>query len=276
VNPYIGIARVEIQLVHLTAEPPEEAIPRARTALETALRHDPTSGEARGLLADIIAIYDWDWPRAEREFRRALADGAQSTTRSLYGSLLATRGRFREAQAQLRLAEDADPLGMSPRFNQFLAFLLEHDYASARRILQDMLDLRHDQFDARFMLGLLDVLEHDCSGARREYEWAAQRLAAPVTQIGLALADACSGDRAAALAHIRQAEQASPRGYTSPYQLAIAYAAIGDRESALSWLERSAARKEMQILYLKYDAAFDSIRSEPRYVALERRVGLIE
>jgi TolB-like protein len=276
VNPYLGIARVEIQLVHLTAEPPEEAIPQARSALETALSRDPASGDARGILADIFAIYDWDWPRAEREFRRALADGAQSPTRSLYGSLLATRGRFREAQEQLRLAEDTDPLGMSARFNQFMAFSLEHDYASARRILQGMLDLRHDQFDARFMLGGLDVLAHDCVAGRREYEWAAQRLNAPVTQIGLALADACSGDRTAALAHIRQAGQPSSGGYTSPYQMAIAYVAIGDRQAALSWLERSAARKEMQILYLKYDAAFDSIRSDPRYVALERRVGLIE
>jgi TolB-like protein/Tfp pilus assembly protein PilF len=276
VNAYVGIARVEIALVHMTAEPPDEAIPRARAALETALHHDPSSGEARGVLANVIAIYDWDWPRAEREFRRAIADGAQSTTRSLYGSLLATRGRFREAQAQLRLAEDADPLGMGPRFNQFLAFYLEHDYAAATRVLRGMLDLRPDQFDARFMLGTLAFAEHDCAGARREYEWAAQHLAAPVTQVGLALAAACSGDRAEALARIRQAEQPSPAGYTSPYQLAICYAAVGDRDTALSMLERSATRKEMQLLYLKYDPVFDGIRSDPRFLTLERRVGLLE
>jgi len=276
VNAYIGIARVEIAMVHMTEEPPETAIPTARTALETALSHDPGSGEARGLLADVIAIYDWDWPRAEREFRQALADGAQSTTRSLYGSLLATRGRFREAEAQLRLAEDADPLGMGPRFNEFMAFFLERDYASARRVLVGMTELHPDQFDARFMLGGLDLVEHDCVNSRREYEWAAHRLTAPVTQIGLALAAACTRDRATALADIRQAEQPSAAGYTSPYQMAVGYAAIGDAEAALTWLERSAARKEMQILYLKYDPFFDSIRSDPRYTALERRVRLIE
>jgi TolB-like protein/Tfp pilus assembly protein PilF len=276
VNAYIGIARVEIALVHMTAEPPEEAIPRARAALETALRHNPSSGEARGLLANVIAIYNWDWPRAEREFRRAIADGAQSTTRSLYGSLLATRGRFREAQAQLRLAQDADPLGMGPRFNQFLAFYLERDSGAARRVLRDMLDLRPDQFDAHFMLGTLAFSGRDCAVVRREYGWAAQHLAAPVTQVGLALAAACSGDRAEALAHIRKAEQPSAAGYTSPYQLAICYTAVGDRETALFMLERSAARKEMQILYLKYEPLFDGIRSDPRFLALERRVGLLE
>jgi TolB-like protein len=276
VNAYLGIARVDIALVHMTAQPPDEAIPHARAALEAALRYDPTSGEARGLLADLIAVYDWDWPRAEREFRRALADGAQSTTRSLYGSLLATRGRFGEAQAQLRLAEDADPLGMGPRFNQFMAFYLEHDYAAARGVLRGMLDLRPGQFDARFMLGTLAFTERDCSAARREYQWAAEHLAAPVTQVGLALSAACSSDRTQALAHIQQAEQPSAGGYTSPYQLAICYAAIGDRDAALSWLERSAGRREMQLLYLKYDPAFDGMRSDPRYVALERRVGLID
>jgi len=275
-NAYLGIARVDIAQVHMTARPPDEAIPDARAALETALRHNPASGEARGLLADITAVYDWNWPQAEREFRRALADGAQSTTRSLYGSLLATRGRFREAQAELRIAEDADPLGMAPRFNEFMAFYLERDYAAAGRVLQSMLDRRPDQFDARFMLGTLAFTRHDCATAREQYEWAAQRLAAPVTQAGLALSAACSGNRAAALAHIHQAEQPSAAGYTSPYQIAICYSAIGDRDQALSWLERSAERREMQMLYLKYEPLFDGIRSDPRYVALERRVGLID
>ena len=276
VNAYIGIARVDIALVHMTARPPGQAIPDARAALETALRYNPASGEARGLLADITAVYDWNWPRAEREFRRALADNAQLTTRSLYGSLLATRGRFREAQAELRVAEDEDPLGMGPRFNEFIAFFLERDYDAARRVLRSMLDRRSDQFDARFMLGTLAFTQNDCGTARQEYEWAAHHLSAPVTQVGLALAAACSGDRTAALAHIREAEQPTAAGYTSPYQVAICYSAIGDREAALSWLERSAGRREMQLLYLKYDPLFDRIRSDPRYLELERRVGLLE
>jgi serine/threonine-protein kinase len=274
VNAWIAIAVAHWQLWHLTIAAPEQEVPLVRAALEKALALDPNCGEARGLLANIIASCDRDWPRAEQEFRRAIADGAQAPTRAFYGMLLAAHGRFREGQEQLRLAEDLDPLGASPRFNQFLAFYLEHNYTEAKRVLHGILELYPDRFDARYMLGATAMVQHDCAEVNREFTWCARQFPAPTTKIGLALASACAGEPAQARAYLAEAEKPDAAGYASPYQLAVGYGAIGDKQSALALLEKSAQFNEQQILYLKYDRLFDSLRNEPRYIALEKRVGL--
>jgi hypothetical protein len=66
------------------------------------------------------------------------------------------------------------------------------------------------------------------------------------------------------------------QGYVSPYQLALGYALLHDKDSALSNLEKSADVHEGQILYLKYEPIFDEIRSDARYIALEKKVGLVQ
>ncbi len=276
VNAYIGLARVHISLLHVTQETPQQAIPPTRAALEKALQLDPSCGEARGMLADLIATYDWNWPLAESQFRQALAEGAQSTTHSFYGLLLATRGRFREAQAQFRVAEDLDPLGFGPRFNQFFAFYLERNYSEAKRVLQALREMNPDRWDVPFMRGIVAVTEQDCAAANNELEWCARKFPAPVTKIGLALAAACNGQRGQARSYLAEASTPDKAAYTSPYQLALGYAALGDEETALAQLQKSADAKEMQILYLKCDPGLDALRSDPRFIALEKRVGLLD
>src|SRR5579875_1724948 len=126
------------------------------------------------------------------------------------------------------------------------------------------------------MQGVLAVTEHNCQQASNEFGWCAKKFAAPVTKIGLALAAACAGDREQARTYLAEAGKPNRAGYTSPYQLALVYATIGDKETALSLLQKSAAAKEGQILYLKYEPLLDGIRSDPRFVTLEQRVGLLE
>ena|SRR5579875_2839388 len=225
--------------------------------------------------ANLIEVYDWDWHRAEREFRRAITEGAQAPPYSSYGYLLATRGRFREAQTQLRIAQDLDPLAMYARFNQFFAFYLEHNYPEAKRALRGMLETNPDQLDAHFMLGVTAAVERDCAAARNEFEWSARKFSAPITKFGLALSAACDGRREQARKYLADAAKPNKNGYNSPYQLALGYAVIGDKEAVLSFLEKSADARESQMLYLKYEPLFDGIRSDPRYIALERRVGLL-
>lgn len=273
VSAYILIERAEIALIHYTAEPPKQGLDKAREALETALRLDPHSADAHGEMADLVSVYDWDWPRAEREFRLALEQGGQATTHSFYGSQLATRGRFEEAQRQFRIAEDLDPLGMGPRFNQAIAFDLERRYADSRRVLEGMLDINPNQWDVHLILGAVAFPQGDCITAAREFGVAAKMYHAPVTEVGLALAGACSGDEAEARRHLAAAEKDNG-AFVSPYQLAMVYATLKDTDRAISYLQKSADAREGQILYIKYEPFFDGIRSDSRFVALEKRVGL--
>lgn len=139
-----------------------------------------------------------------------------------------------------------------------------------------MLEMNPEQLDAHFMLGVTAAVERDCTEARTEFEWCARKFSAPITKFGLSLGVACDGGREQAREYLEEAANPSNSGYTSPYQLALAHAIIGDKGAALSFLEKSADAREMTILYLKYEPLFDDeIRSDPRYKALERRVGLI-
>lgn len=273
-NAYMGIARAEIALIHITAEPPAEGLRIAKQALEKAIDLDPHNAEAHGEMADLIYVYDWDWTRAEQQFQEAIQDGAQSTTRSYYGWALATRGRFEEAHRQFRIAEDLDPLGMGPRTNEVMAYVLERKYGDAQRMLHEILVRKPNALDAHLLLGLIAAMQHDCKSASDAFDWSDRALHAPVTEFGLALSRACSQNPEAALRDLKEAAAGAGTGFVSPYQLAIGYAYLGDKENALAFLEKSAAAKEGQVLYVRYDPAFDQIRSDPRFAALEAQLGL--
>jgi serine/threonine-protein kinase len=269
---YRGIARAEIALVHLTAEPPREGLDAARKALEKALALNPHDAEALGELGDLKYVWDWDWPAAEADFRAAVEQGAQATTHSYYGWGLATRGRFDEAHRELRAAEDLDPLNTGPKFNEGMAFAMQRRYREAKQLFQDMVDSKTGPLEGHLMVGLVGIYEHDCGKASEEFDAAAKQYSAPLTKFGLALAAACTGRIDDSRSLLKEA--ASGKGFVSPYQLALGYAYIKDDQKAFQALEESAEAREGQILYIRYEPLFDSIRADPRFVDLERRVGL--
>jgi tetratricopeptide (TPR) repeat protein len=137
-----------------------------------------------------------------------------------------------------------------------------------------MLDLNPDSLYAHALLGLIAAIQHDCGESQTQFGWVASKYAIPVTKIGLAYASACAGERERASRYLKEATTAKGLGYTSPYQLAIGYAFLDDKEAAIRYLRKSADDREGQIHYLKYDPVFDGIRSDPRYIELERMVGL--
>lgn len=271
---YLCIARVENSLVHLTLKAPEEGLTELRKALDAALKIDPDCAEAHGYLGNIAYLYDWDWPRAEREYRFALEHGNPPRVHLQYGWSLATRGRFREAQEQFRIGNEADPLNPGGRFNEMLADYLERRYADARRVLGEMIAANPDQIDAHAFVALIASINKDCATAQSEAELCARKAQIPFTTFLLGMASACRGDQAQARAYFEKMAS-SASGFESPYQLAMGYAALHDTGRALSYLEKSMAAHEGQILYLKYDPVFDEIRGDPAFVAIEKRVGLL-
>jgi TolB-like protein/Tfp pilus assembly protein PilF len=271
---YVGIALAETALLQITAEAPDESFRGEQEALNQAVAINPHLGEARGMLASLAYSRDWDWPRAEREFRLALAAGAGAPTEQRYGSYLVSRGRFEEGMAHLRNALELDPLGRSPRVNQFFGFYFQRRYAEARQQLNEILSSSPDFLAGHLLLGLVSYVQHDCAEASAQAEWAEKRFPAPVAQFELALAAACTGNVNAARRHLEIAANAKSGTFASPYQIALGYAAIHDKEMAISYLEKSADSREPQILYLLEEPIFDEIRTDSRYVVLEKRVGL--
>ncbi len=269
-SAYLCIANAENSLIHLTVQPPDEGFKRIRKALDSALALDPDSAEVHGFMGNIAYIHDWDWPRAEREYRFAVEHGSQARAHSQYGWALATRGRFREAQEQFRICDNLDPLG--GRFNEMLAYMLERNYQQANLVLRRILEEHPDQLAAHSFLGLIAMYQRDCKTASSEFEWCARKSQIPFTKILLAFGCACRGERDLARAYLEQA--AAEPAFVSPYQLAMGYAVLHDAPRAVSFLEKSADVHEGQVLYLRYDPVFDEIRRDPGFSALEKQLGL--
>jgi TolB-like protein/Tfp pilus assembly protein PilF len=180
---YLGIAQAETALLQITAESPTESVRHEKEALTKALAIDPHLGDAHGLLATLTYTYDWDWPRAEREFRLALAEGAQAPTEQRFGAYLITRGRFEEGIAHVQKALELDPLGNSPRVNQFFASYFQRKYAEARRELVALLEREPRFLAGHALLGLVSMMQHDCSGTTAQADWVRETLPIPACQI---------------------------------------------------------------------------------------------
>lgn len=269
---WLGIGRAELVATSLTAVTHEESIPRIRQAAQKALDLDPTLGDAHTLLADVAYIWDWDWTQADTEFRRALELGAGSEARARYAWALTTRGQFAEAHRQFHLAAEQDPLAVIPPFDEFFAYNFERNLPGQKQVLQRMLQLHPDFLGAHALTVVMSIQQHDCATARTEADWLGSTYPnIPAAQSTLAYAAACAGDKPEALRRIaRMTALQAPA-----YQLAIAYALLHDTNNAIAQLNQSANAHEGQILYLRYDPFFDEIRNDPRYIALEHRVGLL-
>jgi TolB-like protein len=269
---YLGEAYADIAQASLTTMTQLEMIPKAREAAQKALELDPDLGDAHGLLANVLYIWDRDWSEAEIEYRRGLDLGAGAETRARYGWSLATRGRFAEAHEQERLAAEQDPLSETPPFDEFFVYDFEHNLDGQKQVLARMLKIRSDFLGAHALTAAVAVDQHDCATTRREADWIAKTYpSVPVTQTVLAFAAACEGNASEARARIRQMiDTRAPA-----YQVAIAYALLHDRDNAIDQLNKAADAYEMQVYYLRYDPFFDEIRTDPRYEAIEKRVGLL-
>jgi TolB-like protein len=271
---YVGIAEAETAMLQINAETPEESFRQERLALDRALTIDPHLGDAHGLLASVSYWYDWNWPQAEREFRLALAEGALAPTEQRFGSALVTRGRFREGMAHLQSALELDPLGQSPRVNQFFGFYFQRDYVDARRQLEAVLARSPDFLAGHILLGLTGTVQRDCPVADQQALWTQAHYPSPLANFMSALANACRGDLVAARTALEGAGSSSGKPFASPYDLALGYALIHDAHTALSYLDKSADMHEPQILYLEVEPLFDAIRSDAHFIALEKRVRL--
>jgi serine/threonine-protein kinase len=269
---YLGIGNAEIAATSLTVIPSDRGIPRARAAAQKAIRLDPTLGEAYGLLATVTYVWDWNWNDAEPEFSRALNLGADADVRARFGWSLASRGRFAEAHEQLRLAAEQDPLSIVPPFDEFLAYYLERNPAGQQKAIARLEQINPQFFGGSAWALVGAMARSDCATVVKNVDPFVKAFPKlPFTQTILALDAVCRNDRPRAFGQLKQMEAL----HAPHYQLAIVYALLHDTDNAIAELEKAADAHEGQILYIKFDPFFDKIRNDPRYVALEKRVGLM-
>jgi TolB-like protein/tetratricopeptide (TPR) repeat protein len=276
-QPYVLMASAESQLTTLFAESPHAASERARQDISRALELDPGNSAAHSLLAMLTYTDGWDWPRAESEFRTALATGSHGSAENLYGWCLMTRGRFAEARKHLEIAAELDPLSLGPQLNQVEELLAERNYAEAKRKVDRILETAPSNFVALALASTVALEQKDCPAIiALDQKLLTVYSQSPYAHLAALAADGFCGHPERVEAKLADILSGHPPGYLSPFAVATVFAIRGDADRTMSYLQKSADLRETTILFLKVERAFDRVRGDNRFLALERRVGLAE
>ncbi len=258
------------------AERPREALPKARAAALEALRIDPRLAEAHTSLAHVLDNYDWNWSEAEREYRRAIElNPNYPPAHQWYALLLASMRRFDEALIEMERAKRVDPLSLIINSNQGWVLYFARRYGESIAQCRRTLEIDPRFGGAHWVLGFSYLFAGDSSKAVAEEERAVELSGEnPGTRATLAYAYAVAGKPAEARAILEDLLRLSQRRYVPAFWIATAFAGLGERETAFEWLEKSYQEREGALTLLNIEPRFDSLRPDPRFQDLVRRIGL--
>ena len=253
--------------------PATEVMPKAKAAAEKALQLDDTLAEAHLSLGAARIQYDYDWPGAETEFRRAIQlNPSFAFGHDQYGFYLAFRGRLDDSVAESRLAIELDPLSPLALTDSAFALTFQGKYEAAKEQCRNALALDPNNWIGQWTLGWIDIEAGKFSEAVTELEKARAMDSPPLVAGKLGYAYARSGERTKAEATIIELNQMSSRRYVSSYYTAIVYLGLGDKRRALDGLEKAYEARDWSLLSLKMERIFDPLRSEPRFIALMKKL----
>jgi len=253
---------------------PRESYPSARVLAETALRIDSTVAEAYVSLAVVKFFYDWDWAASERLSRRAIAlnpNYAPAYLR-LAGSL-SHQGRQQEVSTALDRAFELEPLPIG-WLGRALSNYGRRDFDATIELAQEARDFDPGLWQASWLLCLAlsqKGLYAQAIGECREAVARSERNSLALSGLGYALALGGRRDEAERL--IEELTGLAGKRYVPASFAAIVYGALGDRDRAFESLEVAYEERDSHLLRLKYPF-FDPLRSDPRFEALVRKIGV--
>jgi TolB-like protein/Flp pilus assembly protein TadD len=273
---YYGLAECYGELGYYALGPPNETFPKSRSAALKALELNPTLAEAHSALGRVEFLYTWDFAAADREYQRSIELNPKSARiRQNYGFYLAGRGRKAESIANAQLSVELDPLSLLAHAAAARPYFNARQYAKAIAQSQSTLEIDSTFSRAHFWLGL----SYEQLGRREEAIRELERTVGlagriPVYLGALGHAYAVSGRRAEALSVLEELQRRSDSSYISPVDIATVYVGLGRTDEAFEWLEKAYEGRAYGLVFMNVDPRFDSIRSDPRFADLIRRVGL--
>src|ERR1700739_3309678 len=253
---------------------PKEALPKAKAAATRALELDSALGEAHNSLAFCLDGFDWNFPAAEKEFQRAIElNPGYATAHHWYAWHLSLLGSYDEAIAEMRKAQDLDPLSLIINADLAELLVLAHSYDESIGQSRKTIEMDPNFAMAHNQLAQAYLQKHVYDQAIAELQKAVQLSGGSPTCIAnLARAYALSGKRSEAMKLLSDLKKRSSSTYSNAYEIAMIYTALGDREHAMNWLEKGYKERFNPGVLLR--PAFDPLRSDPRFQDLARRIGL--
>lgn len=275
---YAGLADSYNMLGDYSVLPPKEAFPRAEAAAIKALEMDDTLAEAHTSLGFVKMAYDGDWAGADREFRRAIElNPNYATAHQWYASYLVMMRRFEESITEMKRAQALDPLSRIINANLGLHYYYARQYDQAIEQLRKTIDLNPDFGLAYFYMGRVLLQKGMYKEAIAEIQQA-RALSGddPETIAELGFANGMAGRRAEAKGVLDELNELSKRRYVLPYFIATIYTGLGEKDQAFAWLEKAYDESHPGLALVNVDPKFDTLRSDPRFAELLRRIGLTQ
>ncbi|MDQ3649628.1 MAG: winged helix-turn-helix domain-containing protein [Acidobacteriota bacterium] len=271
---YVGLAEAYRALATAGEMPTTELFPKAKAAAQKAIEIDDRLADAHAILGFIVFWYDWNWKESENQYQRALELNPNSAdAHTFYAHLLSNTGHHAEALTEIKRARELDPLNLRTNAleGQFLLHAGRAREALAR--LQKTFEL-----DPNFWLAHLfassayiekGMFPEAIAEARKARELSGVSTH-PIAFESYALAK--SGKQAEARGLLAELLKLSTERYVSPYNIASAYNGLDERDETLAWLERGFEQREPKMVFLKVEPKWNNLRSEPRFVALMKRM----
>jgi len=256
--------------------PPSEGWPKARDAAQRAVELDGALSDARLSLAH-FRMHMWDWKDADLEFKKALAlDPSNAAAHRMYAAYLVSLSRHQEALEEITQAHRLDPLSLTNNAEIVRALYYGRQYEQATEEARKMQLLDPEFPRTHFWLGRVYAQMGKYSEAIAEAERVGPSPDSTLRVTEMAYACARAGKRAEAGAFLRELQERSKRGYVPAYDLAVVHLALGEKEAALQWLQRAYDEHDWGLVVLAVEPRLDPVRSDPRFQALLRKVGLQE
>jgi serine/threonine protein kinase/Tfp pilus assembly protein PilF len=275
---YAGLADCyNLQTIY-SGIPPRDGFPRGKAAAIKAMAIDDTLAEAHAPLAYVKQTYEHDLEGAEKEFKRAIElNPSYATAHQWYGEYLTMMGRLDESIAEKKKAQELDPLSLVINTTVGWTLYFARQYDQAITIYQKALDLDPNFFRAHLFLGQVYEQKGMYANAIAEFEQAISLSRQSTEAVGaLGHAYAITGRRGEAQKIIADLKGMSNQKYVDSYSIAIIHIGLGEKDQAFAWLEKGYEDRSYFSLYANVDPVFDSIRADPRFASLTRRMGLAQ
>src|SRR6202522_654505 len=254
--------------------PPKEAFPKAKAAAIKALEMDGALGEAHNSLAFVLDGFDWDLDSGGKEFRRAIElNPGYATAHHWYAWHLSLLGRFDEAIAEMRKAENLDPLSLIINADVAELLVIAHHYDESMAQSRKTIEMDPNFALAHNQLAQAYLQKHMYDEAVAELKTAVQVSGGgPAFIANLARAYVASGKRSEAVKLLDHLKKRSKPGYSNASEIAVIYASLGDADQAMNWLEKGYNERFNPGVLLR--PGFNPLRSDPRFQNLVHRIGL--
>ncbi len=274
---YSGLADAYGLLGHYGVLAPAEVWTKAASNAAWAVLQDENSAEAHTSLAHVKSTQDWDWLGAEREFQRALAlDPRYPTAHHWYAmSCLAPLGRHDQACEEMTLAQALDPISSIIARDLARIYYYKQDYETALEQCDHAIELNPHFSPAYWILGLVQEQRGEFDESAAAFQRAIQLAPrSPLMQAALGRTFALSGKQTEALRILQDLHKLAEKRYVSPFDLASLHFALGQDEDGFQWLTKAFQDRSFELISLRADPRWGSLRGNPRFQKLFDLLGL--